>query len=273
VPAAPRPFTFTSPLLPNVKIIALGLLSATGAPAVTPPAPGAPAPVPQAVPPAPVPPAPVPLAPVPPAPGAPAPGPPAPATPGAFAFDATSGQQLVDVIKKLQEPFLKSGKPVNLRPVYATPEVVNAAYAIWKKDPSKVVCKDEVVDAVFSNNGCMETLKPNRPNISVEIVKRSEPPCIYTSVRCVTVASTTTTEAALEQAIAAEKKNAKDNAFAVPKRIFARKAVVAAVFKKLMVGKPATDACAAKPNDPDTELGALFANFGTDLAPLKVECI
>jgi len=189
--------------------------------------------------------------------------------------DAQTSKQLMGALHSVHDKFLASGltsQPKNTRPMYAVPEVVNAAYRQWaNKPPEWKVCKDDIKEAIFATpSGCMSgTLQPgNLPiHVGVSRVKlvRREQKCVYTSVRCVDqrVLELSPTQL-LDQVVVQLGDRRPGSEFWYAGRLFAKHRVVneaTSLWLSKSEGKVTTEACREIKGNLDSTLGSFMAAF------------
>lgn len=189
--------------------------------------------------------------------------------------DAQSSSQLLDALRSVHTKFLSSGlskQPANTRPMYATGEVVNAAYRRWANKPQDwKVCKDDIKEAIFASpSACMSgTLQPGNLPIHVGVprvaLQKRDEKCVYTSVRCVDQrALDLTPTQLLEQVVVQLGDRRPGSDFWYAGKLFAKHRVVNEA-TRLWLSKSEDDfsqeACKQVNGNLDSTLGSLVAAF------------
>jgi len=187
--------------------------------------------------------------------------------------DVQSSKQLMDNLRALHDKFLASGldkQLPNTRPMYATAEVVNAAYRQWATKPQEwKVCKDDIKEAIFASPAaCMSgTLQPgNLPvHVGVPRLARRAERCVYTSVRCVDPRAVDLSPTQLlEQVVVQLGDRRPGSEFWYAGRLFAKHRVVNEATRLWLSKSEATfneEACKQVTGNLDSTLGAFVAPF------------
>jgi len=189
--------------------------------------------------------------------------------------DAQTSHQLMGALRSVHDRFLASGltsQPKGTRPMYATPEVVNAAYRQWANKPQEwKVCKDDIKEAIFATPAaCMSgALTPGNLPLHVGIPRvnlaKRDQRCVYTSVRCVDQrAFALPPTELLEQVLVQFGDRRPGSDFWYQKKLFAKHRVVNEAYRLWLSKSEAdlrTEACKAISGNLDSQLGALVAVF------------
>jgi len=191
-------------------------------------------------------------------------------------LDAKTPSALNALIAQIHQQFLAKTPTAgssNTRPVYASPDVVNAAYRTRNNQAADYqACKDDVFEAIFSTPpGCMIPLVPGHLPIHVGIerglAKRDALPCVYTSVRCVSNANFGKDPIDLARRIKAEQQPRRAGSeIWFQRKLFANTATVNAAYRLSVVDVPVKGNVCGKPEgaELDTGLGSLMAVFPQD---------
>jgi hypothetical protein len=190
--------------------------------------------------------------------------------------DVQSSQQLMSSLRAVHDKFLASGlttQPKNTRPMYAVPEVVNAAYRQWASKPQEwKVCKDDIKEAIFATPAaCMSsTLQPGNLPVHVGVprvsLQRRNERCVYTSVRCVDQrAMDLSPTSLLEQVVVQLGDRRPGSEFWYAGKLFAKHRVVNEAMR-LWLSKSEeegfkAEACQSVKGNMDSQLGSLVAAF------------
>lgn len=194
-------------------------------------------------------------------------------------FDAQSSDELCSKIKQLHASFLatsplKSPPREQMRPVYATAEVVNCAFRKWLGDPNYTACQFNQHEAIFATPAqCMRS--PTAPlrnplMINFKRLHKRDEKCVYTVVKCLADNFFSETEDDLIQKL---QKQGWDQPYFAPEKLFARKEVVEKAWikwNKVRLNGVEGVRCASgticgKPtNEVGVEEGSYFAVFAQD---------
>jgi hypothetical protein len=189
--------------------------------------------------------------------------------------DVQTSKQLMDALRGVHDKFLASGmttQPPNTRPMYAVPEVVNAAYRQWaSKPPEWKVCKDDIKEAIFASPAaCMSTtLKPGNLPVHVGVprvnLQRRNERCVYTSVRCVDQrALGLSPTGLLEQVVTQLGDRRPGSDFWYAGKLFAKHRVVNEATRMWLSkseGDVKVEACKEVKGNMDSTMGSLVAAF------------